>query len=305
MHTIQGMSQIFILIAVVALIWLTVRAFRRSALWGLGVLFLSPIVSTFYGIKYWDEDKKPFLIYTAAYFIGLTLILYVFASWGGFRAIGAAKQVHDGIMQQNLSEQDTREFMNANLDFLEKAVATEEERQKIAVMRKMMSQMQDGVTEKEQNEMGLEILKLAEDSAKTEAEREQIKRLRQNMESTTPTPTPQPNATSEPEASREANGHPLRREDIPADKIIRLSKRPSGQTRYRVEFRPIELSDAADYLYKTVIITNAHDKTQKATLIGVQPDKLIFEQRFTGGSVTFEYPQNRIKTLKAAHQVSY
>lgn len=305
MHTIQGISQIFLLIALVALIWLTVRAFRRSALWGLGVLFLSPIVSTFYGIKYWDEDKKPFLTYTVAYFMGLALALYVFASWGGFRAMSAAQQVHGGIVQQNLSEQDAREFMDANLDFLEKAVETEEDRQKLALMRKMMNQMQDGVTEEEQNEMALEMLRLAEDSAKTEAEREQIERFRQDMEGTKPAPAPKLNATSEPNASLEADHDRLRREDIPPDEIIELSRSSDGQTRYRVEFKPIELSDASDHLYKRVIITNVYGKTQKATLVGVQARKLIFERRMSGGSVTFEYAQARIKTLKVAHRVPY
>jgi hypothetical protein len=63
-----GLTAILIILAILvglvgfaASIWLVAIAFRRSALWGLGVLFV-PFVGLVYAIKFWDEARKPFLI---------------------------------------------------------------------------------------------------------------------------------------------------------------------------------------------------------------------------------------------------
>lgn len=58
------------LIALVGGIWLLVKAFQTSILWGLGCLFLAPVQLVFI-IMHWGEAKKPFLIYLA----GLVLVI--------------------------------------------------------------------------------------------------------------------------------------------------------------------------------------------------------------------------------------
>lgn len=261
MHTLMYISQFFGFIALITFIWLVIRAFRRSMLWGFGVLFLSPIVSTFYGIKYWNEDKKPFLAYTMTYCISISLALYVFASWGGFRVMNAAINVGDGITQQNLTEQEARKFMSANLDFLEKAAETEEDRQNIAFMRKTMKQIEDEAT----------------------------------APGTNATPTPKNKATR----------HPPRQEDISPDRDTQFSLGPTGDTRYRVVFKPIKLSDVRNYLNGPVIVTDVRGITRKATLIVANKNKLTFAQLKSYGRLSFDIPLNRIKILKAPHQVPY
>lgn len=42
-------------------IWMLVRAFTESILWGLAVLFL-PIVGLFFLVMHWDKAKHPFLV---------------------------------------------------------------------------------------------------------------------------------------------------------------------------------------------------------------------------------------------------
>lgn len=49
------------LIACVGSIWLLVKAFQTSILWGLGSLFV-PFVQLIFVIMNWAECKKPFLI---------------------------------------------------------------------------------------------------------------------------------------------------------------------------------------------------------------------------------------------------
>lgn len=58
------LSILGIVIALVGGIWLLVKAFQTSILWGLGCLFLAPVQLVFI-IMHWGEAKKPFLIYLA------------------------------------------------------------------------------------------------------------------------------------------------------------------------------------------------------------------------------------------------
>jgi hypothetical protein len=52
-------------------IWLIVKAFQESILWGLGSLFI-PLVGLVFAIMHWAECKKPFL-YALAGFVLIIL----------------------------------------------------------------------------------------------------------------------------------------------------------------------------------------------------------------------------------------
>jgi hypothetical protein len=57
-------SVIGLIIALVFGIKLLILAFKESALWGLGSMFI-PFVGLIFVIKFWDKTKKPFLYYLA------------------------------------------------------------------------------------------------------------------------------------------------------------------------------------------------------------------------------------------------
>jgi hypothetical protein len=78
------------LIAGISLIWLAGRAFGKHLIWGLVVLFLSPLAAVFFGIRYWRDEKGPFLVYLATFSIAMTLGLYVFTVQGGWDAVRTA-----------------------------------------------------------------------------------------------------------------------------------------------------------------------------------------------------------------------
>lgn len=46
-------------------LWLMIRAFQKSVLWGLLVLLLSPLANILFAIKYWALARKPFLLSVA------------------------------------------------------------------------------------------------------------------------------------------------------------------------------------------------------------------------------------------------
>lgn len=78
------------LIAGISLVWLAGRAFGKHVIWGLVVLFLSPLAAMFFGIRYWRDEKGPFLVYLATFSIAMTLGLYVFTVEGGWDAVRTA-----------------------------------------------------------------------------------------------------------------------------------------------------------------------------------------------------------------------
>jgi len=58
-------------------IWLLVKGFQESALWGLGMLFV-PLVSLFFVITHWEDAKKPFL-----YNVGGCVVMIIGMVMGG------------------------------------------------------------------------------------------------------------------------------------------------------------------------------------------------------------------------------
>jgi len=323
MQALYYISQLLGLVAFVTLIWLVVRGFKRSAWWGLGVLFLSPFAATVFGILYWDEEKKPFLIYITSFVLAVTLGLTVFFSWGGLGVLTASKRVHQGIMQQNLTEADAMKFMHANMDFLENTALSEEDQQKLALMRDMVNKMEGGVTEEEFHQINEDALKIMERSELTEEQHRQLQEFREQVEQSRPTasaptspaaqPVPAstpdttasgtetpPAATPEPVApvkstlANQAKAEP--RQEMDPREIIRRRYRRAPQ--HRDEYRPIDLAQAKRYINAPVIVTRMDGAEQKATLIDVDGRQLQFEQRLPGGSVTFKYTDYEIKSLQ-------
>ena len=47
-------------------IWLMIMEFQKSIWWGLGGIFLHGPVTIIFGIMYWSEAKKPFVLWLAA-----------------------------------------------------------------------------------------------------------------------------------------------------------------------------------------------------------------------------------------------
>jgi hypothetical protein len=121
MNMLPLMTQAAAILTLAALIWLTVRAFRKNAAWGFAVLLLSPVSATFFGLKYWGEEKKAFLAYLTTFLATLVLALYLFTTWGGWELIRVTWQVNRGIQSEMLTARDAELFMKASLSFTEKS----------------------------------------------------------------------------------------------------------------------------------------------------------------------------------------
>jgi hypothetical protein len=134
-------TQVAAIFTLLALIWLTVRAFMKKPAWGFAVMLLSPVSATFFGLKYWDEEKKAFLAYLTTFVTTLALAMYLFTTWGGWELLRATHQVNRGIQSEMLTAQDAELFMKANISFIEKSgLDIQDEGRMAQVNRKLASE---------------------------------------------------------------------------------------------------------------------------------------------------------------------
>ena len=121
MNMLPLITQIAGIFTLVALVWLTVRAFKKKPAWGFAVMLFSPVSATLFGIKYWGDEKKAFLTYITTFVTAATLVLYLFTTWGGWELLRTTYHVNRGIQAQMLTARDAEHFMKANLSFIEKS----------------------------------------------------------------------------------------------------------------------------------------------------------------------------------------
>jgi len=115
------MTQIAAVCSLLALGWLTVRAFIKKPAWGLAVMLLSPVGATFFGIKYWDKEKQAFLTYLVTFITTTALALTLFTAWGGWDLVRATWLMNSGIKSRMLTTYDAENFVKASMTFNEKS----------------------------------------------------------------------------------------------------------------------------------------------------------------------------------------
>ena len=106
MDALPLITQVFVLIALGALIWLTVRAFKINPGWGFAVLLLAPFSAAVFGVRYWEDQKEPFLLYITTFTATFALCIYLFAVSGGLELLGMSTSSQRG-MQPGTSHGNT------------------------------------------------------------------------------------------------------------------------------------------------------------------------------------------------------
>jgi hypothetical protein len=285
MNTLLQVSLFFGLIALAALVWLIIRAFRKHTLWGIAVLLLSPFSALFFGIKYWRDEKQPFLAYMTSFATATGLALYVFTAWGGWEVARLALKVHSGIQAERLSQQDAFDFMHANLRFIEKASPDELDRRKVEVIREFLDQHESKLSGPDRAKLYADVVTLMDDQGLSTARYQDLENMRKQLAAKQVDSIPQETQTpvaAAPESNRRIQ-----------------SRRPSKtKVNYRADYREIDISEAGKYIGKSFKVTRRNSEERQCRLIGRKPGKLVFEQRGGGGTFTFEYRYSDIEKLK-------
>ncbi len=172
MDKLPLLTQLSGVMTLLALLWLSVHAFRKHAIWGFLVLLLSPIGASIFGIRHWASEKKPFLAYITSFTISLALAACLFSSWGGWEMLQAYSRVQQGMQTRNLTREDATAFIHTSLNFSERSgLPAEEQRQFIAV-RKQLAQLEEA--EQIAAEQAAAAQKAAEEAAAANSAREAL-----------------------------------------------------------------------------------------------------------------------------------
>jgi len=115
------LSQIMAGFTLLALLWLTARAFKMNAGWGLGVLLLSPVTAIAFGIRHWRREKFPFLVYMGTFTVTLALLVSLFTAWGGWELLSAGQAARQSLQDRTLTQNKADAFMKASLSFEKKS----------------------------------------------------------------------------------------------------------------------------------------------------------------------------------------
>lgn len=129
MNTLMLVAVAGALTALITLLWLVVRAFKKHAGWGIAVLLLSPFTATAFGIRYWQDEKKPFLAYISTFVAAMALGLYAFAAWGDGDLRQASQQLMQYVQNQGPASAQTDGLMNVSLASIDNPAPDPEGRQ--------------------------------------------------------------------------------------------------------------------------------------------------------------------------------
>ena len=304
---------VLIIISIISLVafgFLLVSSFKRSVLWGLAVLLL-PFTTLFYGIKYWQEVKKPFLAYVGANTLSLAAVGFMFVQMGGMQAIEMAGKINDGIM----TEQDAAQFMMAAMDGVEQMGAGGKQEmlaqmaadpningQDVAQFEQMLNQIEKVATGEEQSfvegnmQAQGELLQLAmaadtDQAESTEGIEAKIAEMEAKMAMMMSA------GASEPEAEESSSagdlGYPMPDYvESPFQTQAYATPAPAKK-----KTGAISVSDARHYVGNIISVTTREGVTRRATLVDVHPESLEFQRRAYGGAITFKVYNHQIDVL--------
>jgi hypothetical protein len=264
----QILLPIISIVALVSFIFLLVASFKRHIGWGLAVL-LVPFAIPVYGIKYWREVKKPFVIYMVSNTVCLALVMVYFNTLGGFEIFRMAQSIDSGTM----TEQEGAQFMMTTMEGLEKATGENFRESALAEMR------QDGRVSEEQLEQMEHMFDQIEGLATGEIESLQDDPWKKAEPGTSDTPS---------------SGSRVSDPEVDADPV------PASAATARPPPMPATISaaEAGRHIGRFMLVTTKSGIKRKGVLSEVKGGKLVFAQLYSGGALEFTLDPTDVESLK-------
>lgn len=296
MRMLLAVSLLLFLVSFVGYIWLVVRAFKKEVLWGFGVLLLSPIVAVVFAVKYWREAKKPFLVYITSSVAAFAVSVYVFMAWGGWQIMGTAMQVTKGIEQQTLTEKDALRFMQSGLDFAENAAATDEEKQKVAVMREFLEQADSGPAGQGRQETSRQLMNTAEPPGSAPEAQGGAVPSQENTEQ--PEKAFQPEGPLESELIESIQSRESAAPPEPSGPALLGKFFPSFVSKSDAATpKKISVAQAGRHIGESIMVSDKNGGEMLGVLVEVSGNTLRFENRLHGGIFSVAYGKHEIESL--------
>ncbi len=245
------------LVSLVAYVWLVVVAFKRSVGWGIGVLLLSPISAIIFAVKYWQESKKPFLIYIGSISASIAMVFAMFAFMGGFAMMSLASKMSEG----EVGEAEVAAFMEQQTDRMEESgQLSEEEREQLQQVR-----------------------------------RRQLQQMTSSRDEATPGTTSgsdQPSTNPTPVQSQPQTRQPL----PPVAEAPELQNTGPAATGPRTRDL-VRMSEVSRYVGQMLRIVTEDGRSFKGRLVAANGNELMFEKRISSGMITVPWDKSEIQSL--------
>ena len=258
------------IVSLVAFVWLCVVAFKKHIGWGLAVFFLSPIAAIVFAIKYWQDSKKPFLIYAGSVAAFFVLAILAFSSMGGFEMMDMAHRMSQG---EEISDEEAAQFMQAQIERMESSgMLSAEDEAELRKMKQMIKDMQQ-----EQGDAGnIDVTTIALDLPSTGS-------TAQVPSGTTPARRPRPRPAPMPR-SRETTASLASSDPVPPG------------------YKRVSLGDADRYVGRTIRIVNKDGHHTKGRLAEVDSNFLLVERYLASGTISFEMSTSEVDSLLVAYR---
>lgn len=267
MHTYWILFSLGTLISLIGYIWLVVVGFNRSVVWGLLVLFFSPISAIIFAATNWYSAKKAFLVYAAS------MVLIIGASVGFYSQFAplfeqTMKRVQNGeLTKEEAQRQLTYALMNGQTSLPPvKSDASHEPGQsgsdthvgKTAAKRDAVVTSDKG-KESEKAEKTIKAIK-AEKTADVSADEQRAPPSIPNLNQVQPDPL-------------------VQKSKVPSDKVV------------------VSLHNISSYVGRFFIITLKNGTEHRGLLRKVDSTKLVLDRKLYGGNFVYRVHKDEIRSI--------
>jgi hypothetical protein len=256
--------------SLVGFVWLCVLAFKEHIGWGLAVFFLSPVAAVIFGIKFWQDSKKPFLICAGSTVAFFVLAIFTFSAMGGFQMMSMAQRMSQG---EEISDEEAAGFIQAQIERMEDSglLSAEEE----AELRETQQMIKN--TQNEQGggeEIDNSTIALASPPTRGSGH---------DPSGTVSTRSPGTRSTAVPR-QRDRSQAPATGDPVPPG------------------YKRVSLNDADRYVGRTIRIVNKDGHQTKGRLADVDSEFLLVERHLTSGKISFELSTSEVDSLLVAYR---
>lgn len=284
MNIFASGAALCLLIAAIALIWLTFRAFKQSFIWGTAVALLSPVSATAYGIKFWAEDKKPFLYFILPFVTGVTLCIYSFYLLGGFAVAQLSMDMHRSLQSQIYDEGEALEFAYVNYPVADESNPFRHNQRKLDLVAAFIDQYLPVMTTEDKQDLDYILQDLALAPRLAFRQKRHLEDMRSQLV-------------------------PLK-EELSAEKSGGLpdtvgGNKTSESKRYRLAYISIQPKDANNYVGSSVKIIRKNKLEKEYILTDTSPGRLHLVKKKQGGSFSFKLRHRDIDKLRVLVQQTY
>ncbi len=268
---------IFALLNLVAFFWMVIVGFRRHWGWGLAVL-LVPFALLVFAIMYWEDAKKPFLLYLVTTIVLVYQIVSVAANQGA------------ALLQDPKQSTDTASSVFGDRSQIDQARAAA-----AMAMQQIEAMHRAGLIGDEE---------LAQLRAEHDAN---MAALGYDSEDTPDLDFAEPvdegdvaGEVAEVSRAQPTESLPPADQEEQPDTVAKIS--PPAPTAPKAKPKPrrtgkIDVSEAHRFIGRQFIVTDKNQRTRLATLSAVSDGKLEFQRRMRTGALTFSVYKNDITNL--------